>query len=193
MDQLERTDQEQLGNYQLARDRDRREIRPPSRYSFADLVFTALVAAQEVQVVEPGSYIDAVRSKDKSKWVEAMKEEMQSLKVNQTWSLVPKPKDRKVIECRWLFKLKEGITPLEPPRYKARLVAKGFTQREGVDYNEIFSPVVKYKTIRIMLSIAAHSDLEVEQMDVKTAFLHGDLDETLYMAQFLRDSFIRIT
>ena len=66
-------------------------------------------------------------------------------------------------------------------RYKARLVAKGFTQREGVDFNEIFSPVVKQASIRAIMSKAAYEDLEIEQLDVKTAFLHGTLDETIYM------------
>ena len=67
-----------------------------------------------------------------------------------------------------LYKLKEGMSPTEPLKYKARLVAKGFSQREGIDYNEIFSPVVKFKTIRMMLSVVVQFDLELEQMDVKT-------------------------
>ena len=62
-------------------------------------------------------------------------------------------------------------------------MTKGFTQKEGIDYNEIFSPVIKYTTIHVMLALAAHNDLEIEQMDVKTAFLHGDLEETIYMKQ----------
>ena len=68
-------------------------------------------------------------------------------------------------------------------RFKARLVAKGFTQREGINYNEIFSPVIKYTTIRVMLVLVAHNDWEIEQMDVKTTFLHGDLEETIYMKE----------
>lgn len=69
------------------------------------------------------------------------------------------------------------------PRYKARLVVKGFSQRKGIDFEEIFSPVVKMSSIRIVLSLAASLDLEIEQMDVRTAFLHGDLEEEIYMIQ----------
>ena len=87
------------------------------------------------------------------------------------------------MECKWLYKLKEGISASDPIKFKARLVAKGYTQRAGIDYNEIFSPVVKFKTIRMMLAIMVHYDLELEQLDVKTAFLHGNLDEKIYMSQ----------
>jgi len=87
-----------------------------------------------------------------------------------------------VVACKWIYKVKEASSASESVRYKARLVAKGFTQKEGVDY-EIFSPVVKYKTIRIMLSLVAQFNLELEQMDVKTTFLHGELEEVIYMDQ----------
>ena len=112
-----------------------------------------------------------------------MNDEIESMKVNKTWTLVPKPADARLIDYKWIYKVKEGISKFDPPRYKARLVAKGFTQREGEDYNEIFSLVVKYKTLRLLLAMTAVYDFELEQMDVKTAFLHGDLDETIYMRQ----------
>ncbi|RVX00023.1 Retrovirus-related Pol polyprotein from transposon TNT 1-94 [Vitis vinifera] len=79
------------------------------------------------------------------------------------------------------FQKKQGTLGNEAPRYKARLVAKGFSQKEGVDYNEIFSPVVKHSSIRLLLAFVAHEDLELDQLDVKTAFLHGELDELIYM------------
>ncbi|GAB2277235.1 hypothetical protein Dimus_039224 [Dionaea muscipula] len=174
-----------LGNYQLVRDRERRVPRPNPRYSqfsFADLVFTALIASCDV-INEPASYAEAVNSKDAKFWKVAMDDEMDSLNKNGTWTLVPRPKNASIIDCKWIFKIKEGISKSEPIKYKARLVAKGFSQKEGIDYTEIFSPVVKYKTIRIILAIVAFYDLELEQMDVKTAFLNGDLDETIYMNQ----------
>ena len=77
---------------------------------------------------------------------------------------------------------KEGrLSPNEPPRFKARLVAKGFSQIPGVDYNDVFSPVVKHSSIRTFFGIVAMHNLELEQLDVKTAFLHGELDEEIYM------------
>ncbi|KAL0441988.1 UNVERIFIED_CONTAM: Retrovirus-related Pol polyprotein from transposon TNT 1-94 [Sesamum radiatum] len=109
-----------------------------------------------------------------------MREEMKSLKDNKTWVLVPKPKNTSIVDSKWIFKLKNENDSL---RYKARLVAKGFTQKEGIDNTEIFSPVVKYTTVRIILALTAHFDWELKQMDVKTAFLHGDSDENIYMAQ----------
>jgi len=111
-----------------------------------------------------------------------MKEEMDSLEKNKTWELVKLPKDRKTVGCKWVFKLKKGVDG-KVERYKARLVAKGYSQMEGIDYHEIFSPVVKLVSIRVVLALVALLDLELEQLDVKTTFLHGDLDEEIYMEQ----------
>ena len=100
---------------------------------------------------------------------------------NETWELVTKPKDRKLIGSKWVFKRKQGTLREKVPRYKARLVAKGFSQKEGVDYNEIFSPVVEHNSIRLLLAFIAYEDLELDQLDVKTTFLHGELVELIYM------------
>ncbi|GJS97386.1 retrovirus-related pol polyprotein from transposon TNT 1-94 [Tanacetum coccineum] len=89
----------------------------------------------------------------------------------------------KLVSCKWLFKIKEGIEGVQKPRYKARLVAHGFTQRAGIDYNEVFSPVVRHASIRVILALTACKDYEMDQLDVKTVFLHGNLEEVIYMRQ----------
>jgi hypothetical protein len=93
------------------------------------------------------------------------------------------PKGAKTVGCKWIFKKNEGIPSVEDARFKARLVAKGYSQREGMDFNEIFSHVVKHSFIHVLLAMVALFDLELEQLDVKTAFLHGELEETIYMHQ----------
>jgi hypothetical protein len=131
---------------------------------------------------EPQTVEDALKGKDGKKWEIAMQEKYDSLLVNNNWSLVPLPKGRKPISCKWVFKIKHGVDG-EVERYKARLVARGFTQTFGVDYNEAFAPVAKFVSIRCILALAAIEDMEIHQMDVKTAFLNGDLEEEIYMEQ----------
>lgn len=104
------------------------------------------------------------------KWIQAMKEEIQALEDNHTWKLVPLPPGKRPIGCRWVYKVKFRASG-EVERYKARLVAKGYNQREGLDYHDTFSPVVKIVTVRIVLSIAAASSWYIHQMDVYNAFL----------------------
>lgn len=96
-----------------------------------------------------------MRSRDRVKWLAAMNEEMKSLEVNNIWVLVKKPNKSRLAECRWLIKLNDSMTADESPRYKASLVAMGYTQREGIDFNEVFPPVVKFKTIRLVLVVVA--------------------------------------
>jgi len=131
---------------------------------------------------EPVSFSDAMKRSDAKQWEKAAQEEYESILKNGTWVLVPLPKDRKAIGCKWVFKLKHKANG-EIERYKARLVAKGYSQTEGVDFNETFAPVAKFASIRSLLALAAFYDLEVHQMDVKTAFLNGDLEEEIYMQQ----------
>ena len=110
-----------------------------------------------------------------------MDDEMWSLEKNVTWELIELPAGKKALLNKWVYKIKDE--PDGQIRFKARLVVKGFLQRKGIDYTEIFSPVVKLTTIRVLLSIVAAENLHLEQMDVKTAFLHGDLEEDIYMKQ----------
>ncbi|KAK1685214.1 hypothetical protein QYE76_046062 [Lolium multiflorum] len=131
---------------------------------------------------DPATYEEAMMSPDSNKWQEAMKSEMGSMYDNKVWTLVELPDSRKAVENKWIFKRKtdaDGNITV----YKARLVAKGFRQIQGVDYDETFSPVAKLKSVRILLAIAAFFDYEIWQMDVKTAFLNGDIEEELYMVQ----------
>ena len=95
----------------------------------------------------PSSFQKAVKSDERQEWMDAMSMEMESLHKNCVWELVPKPKDRKFISSKWVFRKKESINEKEAPIYKTRLVAKGFSQKEGVDYNKILSPVVKHTSI----------------------------------------------
>ena len=125
---------------------------------------------------------EAMGDVNKNQWVDAMEDELKSLQDNHTFELVTLPKGKRALKNRWVYRLKhDENTSL--PRYKARLGIKGFSQKKGIDYDEIFSPVVKMSSIRVVLGLAASLDLEVEQMDVKTAFLHGDLEEDIYMEQ----------
>ena len=101
---------------------------------------------------------------------------------NYVWTLVEAPNGVKLLGCKWVYKRKRGIDG-KGKTFKARLVAKGYTQKEGFDYKETFSSVAMIKSIRILLSIVAHMDYEIWQMDVKTTFLNRGLDETIYMVQ----------
>jgi hypothetical protein len=149
----------------------------PKRYD--DYVSSVALISNEG---EPSCYQEAMEVSESAKWKEAMKEEMDALKKNETWDLVELPENRKVVGCKWVYKLKKGVDD-KVDKYKARLVEKGYSQKEGIDFHEIFSPVVKLVSIRIVLALVALLDLELEQLDVKTTFLHGDLDEEIFMEQ----------
>ncbi|KAG8498213.1 hypothetical protein CXB51_006868 [Gossypium anomalum] len=132
--------------YSIAKNRTRREIKPPKKYAEADLVAYALNVAEDIDANrEPSNYSEAINCEDSKKWMFAMQEEMESLHKNRTWDLVK------------LLK--------------------------GVDFTDVFSPVVKHNSIRALLGIVAMHDLELEQLDVKTVFLHGELEEDIYMQQ----------
>ena len=140
------------------------------------------VASLTSDADEPKTYKQATNGQNFRQWKNAMDDEYNSLKVNKTWELVPRPSNQNVIGCRWLYKLKRGVDG-SITRYKSRLVAQGYSQTEGIDYEEVFAPVARAATIRALLSFANSNNLEVHQMDVKTAFLHGVLDCDLYMEQ----------
>ena len=130
----------------------------------------------------PTSYSDAMACPNAHLWKSAIKDEYNSLMVNKTWSISQLPPGHTPIGSRWVFTIKPGVQG-SPPRYKTRLVAKGFSQRHGIEYEETFSPVVKYDTLRVILSFVAANDLEMSQLDVKTAFLYCQLDGEIYFVQ----------
>ncbi|WJZ92354.1 hypothetical protein VitviT2T_011356 [Vitis vinifera] len=121
-------------------------------------------------------------SRDVAFWKEAINDEMDSILSNQTWELVDLPPGSKPIGCKWVFRRKYHTDGMIQT-FKARLVAKGFKQREGIDYFDTYAPVARTTSIRILFALASIHNLFVHQMDVKMAFLNGDLNEKVYMEQ----------
>ncbi|KAK8535514.1 hypothetical protein V6N12_057030 [Hibiscus sabdariffa] len=156
-----------------------RERHEPERYGFLVTTHGDVILVDQD---EPKTYQEAVASPDSEKWLEAIRSEMDSMSENQVWTLVEPPEGIKPIGCKWVFKRKTDMDG-NIQTYKGRLVAKGFRQIHGVDYDETFSPVAMFKSIRILLAVAAFHDYEIWQMDVKTAFLDGKLEEDVYMTQ----------
>ena len=137
---------------------------------------------------EPKKVEDALKDSD---WVAAMQEELNEFERNKVWQLVPRPRNRSVVGTKWVFRNKtdaDGIVI----RNKARLVAKGYSQQEGIDYDETFAPVARLEATRMFLAYAAHKKFKVFQMDVKSAFLNGELEEEVFVEQppgFIEPSF----
>lgn len=127
--------------------------------------------------VEPASFAQANLD---PRWCAAMAAELQALEQNNTWTLTSLPPGKRAIGSRWVYKIKHKSDG-SVERYKARLVAKGYTQTEGLDYYETFAPVAKLVTVRCLLTVAAHRTWPLHQLDVQNAFLHGDLEEKVYM------------
>ncbi|KAG7552453.1 Integrase catalytic core [Arabidopsis thaliana x Arabidopsis arenosa] len=128
---------------------------------------------------EPWDYDEA---KELKEWRDACQEEIISIEKNKTWDLVSPPTGTKPIGLKWVFKIKRNANG-SINKYKARLVAKGYVQKHGIDYNEVFAPVARIETIRFIIALAASHGWEVHHLDVKTAFLHGELKETVYVKQ----------
>ncbi|KAI3777237.1 hypothetical protein L1987_47035 [Smallanthus sonchifolius] len=160
--------------------RSSRSRKEPTRYLWHLEASKVLLVAESND--EPTNYKSAILDPESEKWLEAMNAEMQSMRDNQVWDLIELPPGSRAIGSKWIFKRKTDMHG-NIQTYKARLVAKGFTQTQGIDYDETFSPVAMIKSIRILLAIAAYHDYEIWQMDVKTAFLNGHLSTDIYMVQ----------
>lgn len=111
-----------------------------------------------------------------------MVEEYSSIMVNDVWEVVPRPRDRPVVGSRWIYKVKY-VADGSVEKYKAKFVAKGYAQKEGIDYEETFAPVARYTSIRTMISLATQMGCKIHQMDVKTTFLNGVIEEEVYIEQ----------
>lgn len=128
---------------------------------------------------EPWDWNEA---KDMKVWRNACEEEIESIKKNRTWTLIDMPVGCKAIGLKWVFKLKRNADG-SVNKHKARLVAKGYVQREGIDYEEVFAPVARLEIVCVLLALAASNNWEIHHLDVKTAFLHGELKEEVFVMQ----------
>ena len=169
-----------IANEEQTLRRSGRVSRQPDRY--VGYLITTCGDLWLLESCEPTTYDGAITGNDSEKWLGAMRSEMDSMYENQVWDLVDLPEGSRTVDCKWLYKVKNDMDG-NPSIYKARLVARGFTQIYGVDFVETFSPVASVRSIRIVLAIAAYHDYEIWQMDVKTAFLNGFLEEVVYMTQ----------
>lgn len=132
--------------------------------------------------VEPRSYKEVIDGPDAELWMKAMQEEIDALVKCGTWSVAELPKNRTAVGSKWTFKIKRDVNGM-PIRYKVRLMAQGFTQRPGIDYDEMFAPVARMASVHCLLAIAAAEDMEIRQLDIVTAFLNANLDEEIYLVQ----------
>lgn len=130
-------------------------------------------------IEEPMNFTQAAKNRN---WKMAMEKEIQSIEENKTWKLTELPRGQKVIGVKWIFKLKKDAEG-NVVKHKARLVAKGYVQEHGVDFNEIFAPVTRLETVRLLLALAAKEEWEVHHLDVKIAFLNGEINEDVYVTQ----------
>ncbi|CAI7888308.1 unnamed protein product [Closterium sp. NIES-54] len=172
----------------LALTREQRIRRPNTKYN--DYAMVAVGELDEERAAycfatlgdDPRTHTKALASLDAPLWKQAMEKELASIKENDVFELVDPPKGAYLVGCKWVLKKNLGADG-SVERYKARLVTQGYTQREGEHYSETFAPVAKATTLRVLLALAASLDLEVEQLDVCSAFLYGLLMEEVYMRQ----------
>jgi transposase InsO family protein len=152
---------------------------------FADTSVQGVIQIEANTVyAEPNTYLEAINSPEAEKWITAMLEEMGSLNALETWDLVQvsEQQAKRALPVRWVFKVKLTESG-DVEKFKARLVAKGFKQVYGVDYTEVYAPVSRHSTLRYLLSMAVEQQMHLHQLDISTAFLHGKLQETVYVQQ----------
>jgi len=140
------------------------------------ICFLLALRATETYIL-PKTFKDVAKlpADSKKRWLESCLEELKSLKDRDVYEIVDLPKRRKAVKICWVFNIKPDS------RYQSRLVTKGFSQVKDIDFDELFSLVVCYETVRLLLAVAALEDLDIQSVDIKTAYLYGDLDEEIYM------------
>lgn len=159
--------------------RSERERKLPGKFFDFLTGFRATSAGKIPTFSDPPQTYDDIRARDdRQLWMDAVGEELKSMEANGVWELVPCPAGVKPLQSKWVFRTKEDEEG-NPVRRKARLVVKGFLQKSGFDYHETYAPVAKLTTIRMVLAVGVQRGFHFHQMDVKTAFLHGDLRETI--------------
>ena len=158
----------------------KKEYNLRSKSKLSTNIFDMFVSTSEIP--EPSTYEEAMKTEHFAEWQEAMDIEYESLMKNKVWVLCEMPPGRKLVDCRWVFKVKQN-TDGSIERFKARLVARGFSQVYGIDYEETFFPAVKSDSIRLLLSHAVNRGMFLKQFDIKTAFLYGILEEEIFMKQ----------
>ena len=166
---------------------DKRVRKPTKRYVPSEAMTKKKKSNQQKLVIlvniiddEHETYEEAINSQFNSKWKEAIKSEVDALIENKTWTEMILPDGKKIINTRWVFKLKKDSHNV-PVRFKARLVAKGYSQEKGINYTETFAPVIKHQSLRLLLAIVANESLLVHHIDISTAFLYGELDDEVYI------------
>jgi hypothetical protein len=148
-----------------------RESKKPDKYS-------VLIAPLNLLIdLEPSTFEEASKHKV---WKDAMIEEYDSILKNDVWEVVPRPLGKSLVTSKWLYKIKHAVGG-GVEKFKARFVAHGFSQKEGIDYDEIFAPVARYTSIIIIISLASIFNWKLHQMDVKTVFLNGEVEQEVYI------------
>lgn len=166
-------DMEIAAQSQNAEQLEKRTRRKPEYYGHANLCVIDEDLGDQI------SLSDAVNGPEKEQWQSAIREELQSFADRDAWELVDRPANKTVVKCKWVFKRKYNKD--RNVRYRARLVAKGFSQKKGTDFKETFSPVLRYSTLRLLFAISVDQNLNINHLDVPTAFLNGLLDELIFM------------
>ena len=161
--------------------RSGRQRRPPDYYGeWTSMAYASNIATSCAN--EPTSYEEAIKGPESAQWRQAMDEEIRAMKSHKVWTLVKPTSNQKLIKCRWVFRKKFDQNG-DLKGYKARLVAQGYSQTHGIDYNDTFSPVIRFETLRSIIAYSLKHDLKLQSMDVSSAFLNGNLEEQLYMCQ----------